>query len=76
MFELDLERKESLQPQRLSYAKSELYKLGYMINYEDSTKIKFDFNGESVTLFAYAGWHTGRSIKDGRGINKLLKQIK
>jgi len=73
---LDKERQAELEPERLSFAKNAIYNLGYMINYEDSTKIKFEFKGETITLFAYSGWHTGKSIKDGRGIEKLINQIK
>ena len=34
------------------------------------------FDNEKVKFFPYSGWHTGKSIKDGRGIENLLKQLK
>ena len=32
--------------------------------------------GERVMVYPYTGWFTGKTVKDGRGINNLLKQIK
>jgi hypothetical protein len=34
------------------------------------------FKNELVKFFPYSGWHTGKSIVDGRGIKKLLAQLK
>jgi len=42
---------------------------------QDEHKLQFSFKDEIVTLYPYSGWHTGKSITDGRGINKLLTQI-
>lgn len=72
---LDQERESLLQPKRIQYATDRISKLGYEIKYQDNTKIKFDYQGEEVTLFPYSGWHSGKSIKDGRGIENLLKQL-
>jgi hypothetical protein len=73
---LDKEREKELQPQRMQFAIDELDKLGIPIDLVDEVKIKFKWKGHYVTLFPYSGWHTGKSIKDGRGINNLLKQLK
>lgn len=73
---LNQDLQKELEPKRLEYAKSEIAKLGYEITFEDSTRIEFVFKGEVVKLFPYSGWHTGKSIVDGRGIAKLLKQLK
>jgi hypothetical protein len=73
---LDKEREKELQPQRLEYAKKRITELGYQITFEVDTRIDFIFKGETVKFFPYSGWHTGKSIVDGRGINNLLKQIK
>lgn len=69
-------RQDQLEPQRIEYAIAEIEALGLEVDYRDATKIKFVFKGEEVTLFPYSGWHTGKSITDGRGIEKLLKQLK
>jgi len=73
---LDQEREKELQPERMSYAIEQIEKLGYPVVHADGTKIKFFFNDEPVTLFPYSGWHTGKSIKDGRGLQNLLNQLK
>lgn len=73
---LDKEREQRLQPERMDYAVKEIEKLGYAITYRDKTRIQFGFMDSYVTLFPYSGWHTGKTIKDGRGIEKLLTQIK
>jgi len=76
MSRLNTDRQQELEPIRIQFAKESIDKLGYAIIYEDKTKIQFKFKGETITLFPYSGWHTGKSIADGRGIEKLLKQIK
>ena len=73
---LDSDRQKELEPKRIQFAKEAIDEVGYRITYEDKTKIQFQFKGEIVTLFPYSGWHTGKSIVDGRGIEKLLEQIK
>ena len=72
---LDKDREQRLQPERMKYATEQLAKLGFKY-IADETKICFQFNGHQVTLFPYSGWHTGKSITDGRGLEKLLKQLK
>ncbi len=72
---LDQDREKELQPKKMEYTIKEIEKLGYTITQKDNTKIRFGYMGEYVTLYPYSGWHTGKSIKDGRGIEKLLKQI-
>lgn len=73
---LDQDREAELTPKRMAFAKNVIIHLGYEITNEDSTKLQFVFKGETVTIYPYSGWHTGKSIVDGRGIEKLLKQIK
>lgn len=76
MARLEQERQERLEPQRILYAKQEIMNLGYELTWEDSTKVTFIFKGEKVTFYPYSGWHTGKTIKDGRGIKELLDQIR
>lgn len=76
MARLDTEKQAELEPKRIQFAKEAIDEAGYVITYEDKTKIQFKFKGETVTLFPYSGWHTGKTIVDGRGIEKLLLQIK
>lgn len=73
---LDQDREAKLQPKRLQYAKEQIEKLGLEILFECDTRIDFMYKGKTVQFFPYSGWHTGSSIKDGRGLKKLLSQIK
>lgn len=73
---LDEEREAKLQPKRVEYAKEQLKALGIEITFEDKTRIDFMYEGHKVSFWPYSGWHTGKSIVDGRGIHKLLKQLK
>lgn len=72
---LDIDRQNDLQPKRMEFAKEQLVRAGYEIIYEDATKIKIMHRGNEITLFPYSGWHTGKGIKDGRGLRNLLSQI-
>jgi hypothetical protein len=72
---LDKERVTELQPQRMEFAKQKIEALGYVISFENETTLQFLFKGKKVNFFPYSGWHSGATIKDGRGINNLLKQI-
>lgn len=75
MARLDIERQNELEPQRMAYAKSEIEKLGYEVQVLGKTKLQFEFKGSIVNFFPYSGWASGKTIKDVRGINNLLKQI-
>lgn len=76
MARLDTERQKELEPQRMTFAKESIQKLGFEITLETENELRFDFNGSTVKLFPYSGWFTGKTVNDGRGIEKLLKQIK
>jgi hypothetical protein len=71
------ERRLELEPQRIEYAIGQLHAVGILsIFVATKDRIEFDFNGETVRFYPYTGWHTGKSIKDGRGLQKLLNQLK
>ena len=72
----DIERQNELEPKRIEFAKQEIEKLGCEILFENTNQIGFEYEGEIVVLFPYSGWHTGPTIKDGRGLQKLLNKIK
>ncbi len=72
---LDIDRQNNLEPKRMLYAKSELEKLGYNVEVESNFLLKFMHKDSEIQLFPYSGWHSGKTIKDGRGLNKLLKQL-
>lgn len=75
MARLDIDRQQELEPKRVEFARKQLEKLGFKLTVEEKT-ITFLFNGHIVKLFPFTGWHTGKSIKDGRGLENLIKQLK
>lgn len=75
MGRLNKEREAELQPKRIEFAKAELERKNVEITFEDETKLEFIFKGAKITFFPYSGWFSGKGIKDGRGINNLLKQL-
>lgn len=75
MARLDKERQKELEPLRMRKALNEIKKLGYKVS-NSKNQIWFLFNGYVVNYYPYSGWASGKSIKDGRGLKNLLKQIK
>lgn len=76
MARLDIERQAKLEPKRMQFAINCIKHLGHEITFQNERELRFLFKGEEIKLFPYSGWHSGKSIVDGRGIEKLLKQIK
>lgn len=72
---LDKEREKTLQPKRINFAIQELEKLGIKILLVCDTRIDFEYKGNKIEFYPYSGWHTGKGIKDGRGWEKLKKQL-
>lgn len=61
---------------RIKFARQELEKRGYEVTLDESNKcLIFEYNGNKIRLYPYTGWFTGKGIKDGRGLQKLLKQL-
>ena len=73
---LNIERQNKLEPKRMEFAKKEIEKLGYAVVRIGKVELNFMYKNEPVAFFPYSGWHAGKSIKDGRGIKNLLKQLK
>ena len=73
---LNKEREATLQPKRMSDAIESIEAFGFKILYQDDTKITFEFKYNLITYFPYSGWASGKTIKDGRGLQNLLNQIK
>ena len=75
MARFNQERQKQIEPKRIDFARKEIENLGFEIINEDSTKIQFNFKGNTISIFPYSGWFSGKGIKDGRGLKQLLKQI-
>lgn len=75
MARLDIDRQLELEPKRIKYAIDELQKLGIMVT-RIGKRIEFEHKGSKVMFYPYSGWATGKTIKDCRGIENLLNQLK
>lgn len=77
---LDIDRQKELEHLRIDYAKKCIRSLGIEItkdvSIENKTFFEFNWKGGTVRVYPYSGWHTGKTIKDGRGLGNLLKQLK
>lgn len=73
---LDKEKQKRLEPQRMAFAIKKLSELNIKTNQVSEHELQFIHKNETVHLFPFSGWHSGKSIVDGRGIYKLLNQLK
>ncbi len=74
---LNQERQQKLEPSRLVTALTELSKLDCVTDIiSSSTLIEFTYKDNVIKYYPYSGWATGKGIKDGRGLQKLLNQLK
>lgn len=72
---LNQQREAKLQPERMQTAIDKLTEMGKYVEHDDKS-LWFIHNKEMVTYWPYSGWASGKSIKDGRGLENLLKQLK
>ena len=73
---LDIERQALLEPIRIKKAMKKIKQLGFNPHEVGSSKITFEYkNGNKVYFWPYSGWHSGKDIEDGRGLEHLLKQL-
>jgi hypothetical protein len=76
MSRLDSERQARLEHPRMETAIFELGRRGYAIQrHAEQNALLFEHAGRIVTFWPYSGWHSGATIKDGRGLQKLLDQL-
>jgi hypothetical protein len=75
MARLDKERQQKLEPLRMNTAVEKITALGLKIEKKTSTFLQFEYKGSLITYFVYSGWASGKTIKDGRGLDNLLNQL-
>lgn len=78
MARLNIERQKVLEPKRMDKAIQEFEKLGYKWFKVSETELHIvidTISNSIVKYFPYSGWATGKDIKDGRGLKKLLRQL-
>ncbi len=59
----------------MAHAKEKIEALGYSVKEVSDTELQFDYMGQIVYFFPYSGWGAGSTIKNGRGLKKLLSQL-
>jgi len=69
------EIKDKQQKERMEYAIKIFHKQNIDYRITNETEIDINYKNNTIKFYPRTGWHTGKGIKDGRGINKLLKQI-
>lgn len=70
------ERQEALQPGRIEYARTKLKAFGYDVEQTSTADLRIIHQGSPVIIYPYTAWFTGKTVRDGRGIHNLLKQLK
>ena len=75
MARLDTERQVKLEPLRMQKALDSLNELNVSDIAHNAKMILFTWKGARVQYFPYTGWASGKTIKDGRGLKRLLKQL-
>lgn len=77
MGRLDIDRENKLEPKKLEFTLLALTKFDCVSNiFHNGTTISFTYKGNIIRFHAYTGWASGKSIKDGRGLQNLLNQLK
>lgn len=72
---LNQEREARLQSARMETAIKAIAAKGYQVEQMGKTQLVFVKDGNVIQYFPYSGWAAGKGIKDGRGLENLLKQI-
>lgn len=72
---LDQEREAKLAPLRMQGCKQKLEELGFQVQSFGGDRLEFQFKGHTIKFWPYSGWHSGKTIKDGRGFKTLLTQL-
>jgi hypothetical protein len=73
---LNQEREKKLQPIRIQNSIEALKQKGITELVNDETGISFLYMDNAISFWPYSGWFSGKGIKQGRGLKKLLKQLK
>ena len=71
-----MKSKKEIAHYRMQIALCEIFDAGYEPEQVDDMMLQFQFKGSYIRFYPYSGWATGKTIRDGRGIKNLIKQIK
>jgi hypothetical protein len=60
-----------LDPQEIASCQLTLEELSFEVTQCGRYRLEFVFQGYRALFWPYSGWHSGRSIEDGRGFEHL-----
>lgn len=64
------------EAERAVYAANKLTDMGFVVTWDSSHKcLEFRYKDARVRFYPYKGWFTGKTVKDGRGLQNLIKQL-
>lgn len=74
------ERRKSLEPSRVQYAKDLLTEARYAVAWDVGEKAIYiykanDRKNHIAKLYPYKGWWTGKGIGSGRGVHRLIEKL-
>lgn len=72
---LNAEKQAELEPKRIEEAIASLKEKGIDATVLNGNEINFLYMGSTIKYFPYSGWASGKTIKDGRGLHNLLRQL-
>ena len=75
--EIRRERRAYIEPKRVAFVKKKLSNIGYETEYNWYNKcLIFEHNGNKCKIYPFTGWWTGKGIGSGRGVKKLIGELK
>lgn len=69
------DRRNKFESSRMKFAMKTLEDIGYETTEVNHQSFTINVDGNTVRVFPYTGWFSGKGIKDGRGIQYLKKQL-
>lgn len=75
MARLNIDKQKKVEPIRLDYAISRLKTVGFEPIDITNVSFKIKYKNNLITIYPYSGWFSGKGVKDGRGLDNLLKQL-
>ncbi len=70
-------KRTSGEDARRRTAEKRLHDLGFVTQWDEMSRcIAFQHNESIIRFWPWKGWFSGRGVKDGRGLDKLIKQLK
>jgi len=74
--QLAVENRDTHEPGRREYVMAALRERGFSPVWNEEKKaVMFDYKGNTITVWPYKGFFSGKGVKDGRGVRKLLNQL-